>query len=35
MIEKGEIGMPPRVPKNYHDAKKLVTEDCIRPSASQ
>jgi hypothetical protein len=23
----------PGVPKNYPDAKKLVTEDCIRPIA--
>jgi hypothetical protein len=23
--------MPPGVPTNYPDAKKLVTEDCIRP----
>jgi hypothetical protein len=32
-IEKGEPGMPPDVPKNYPDAKKLVTEDCIKPLA--
>jgi len=32
-IEKGEPVMPPGVPKNYPDAKKLVTEDCIRPDA--
>src|SRR6185503_15814157 len=32
-IEKGEPVMPPGVPKNYPDAKKLVTEDCIRPAA--
>jgi hypothetical protein len=31
-IEKGEPVMPPGVPKNYPDAKKLVTEDCIRPA---
>jgi hypothetical protein len=31
-IEKGEPVMPPGVPKNYPDAKKLVTEDCIEPS---
>ena len=31
-IEKKEAVIPPGVPKNYHDAKKLVTEDCIRPS---
>ena len=29
-IEKGEPVMPPGVPKNYPDAKKLVTEDCIQ-----
>jgi len=32
-IEKGEPVMPPGVPRNYPDAKKLVTEDCIRPGA--
>ncbi len=32
-IEQGEPVMPPGVPKNYPDAKKLVTEDCIKPSA--
>jgi len=31
-IEKGEPVMPPGVPKNYPDAKKLVTEDCIKPT---
>lgn len=31
-IEKGEPVMPPGVPKNYPDAKKLVTEDCIQPA---
>ncbi len=31
-IERGESGMPPGVPKNYPDAKKLVTDDCIRPA---
>ena len=31
-IEKGETVMPPGVPKNYPDAKKLVTEDCIKPA---
>ena len=31
-IEKGEPVMPPGVPKNYPDAKKLVTEDSIRPA---
>ena len=30
-IEKCEPVMPPGVPKNYPDANKLVTEDCIRP----
>lgn len=30
-IETGEPVMPPGVPKNYPDAKKLVTADCIRP----
>jgi hypothetical protein len=30
-IEKGEPVTAPGVPKNYPDAKKLVTEDCIRP----
>jgi hypothetical protein len=32
-IEKKEPVMPPGVPKNYPDAKKLVTEDCIKPAA--
>ena len=31
-IEKGEPVTAPGVPKNYPDAKKLVTEDCIRPA---
>ena len=31
-IEKGEAVVAPGVPKNYPDAKKLVTEDCIRPA---
>jgi hypothetical protein len=31
-IEKGEPVMPPGVPKNYPDAKRLVTEECIRPA---
>ena len=31
-IQKGEPVMPPGVPKNYPDAKKLGTEDCIRPA---
>ena len=30
-IEKGEPVTAPGVPKNYPDANKLVTEDCIRP----
>jgi len=30
-IEKGEPVAVPGVPKNYPDAKKLVTDDCIRP----
>ena len=30
-IEKGEPVTAPDVPKLYPDAKKLVTEDCIRP----
>ena len=30
-IEKGEPVTAPGVPKNYPDAKKLVTEDCIKP----
>jgi len=29
-IEKGEPVMPPGVPHNYPDAKKLVTHDCIK-----
>ena len=32
-IEKGEPVTAPGVPKNYPDPKKLVTEDCIKPSA--
>jgi hypothetical protein len=31
-IEKGEPVTAPGVPKNYPDAKKLVTEDCIQPA---
>ena len=31
-IERGESVTAPGVPKNFPDAKKLVTEDCIRPS---
>jgi len=30
-IERGEPVTAPGVPKNYPDAKKLVTEDCIKP----
>jgi hypothetical protein len=30
-IENGEPVTAPGVPKNYPDAKKLVTEDCIQP----
>ena len=30
-IEKGEAVVSPGIPKNYPDAKKMVTEDCIRP----
>ncbi|HEX7571349.1 MAG TPA: DNA methyltransferase [Verrucomicrobiae bacterium] len=30
-IEKGEAVTAPGVPKNYPDAKKLITEDCLRP----
>ena len=29
-IEKREAVVSPGIPKNYPDAKKLVTEDCIR-----
>jgi hypothetical protein len=31
-IERGEPVTAPGVPKNYPDAKKLVTEDCIKPA---
>jgi len=31
-IEKGKPVMPPGVPKNYPDAKKPVTDDCIKPA---
>ena len=34
-IENGEPVIAPGVPKNYPDAKKLVTEDCIRPTRPQ
>lgn len=30
-IEKGSPVTAPGVPKNYPEAKKLVTEDCIQP----
>ena len=32
--QEGEPVTAPGVPKNYPDAKKLVTEDCIRPSVA-
>jgi len=32
-IAQGEPVTAPGVPKHYPDAKKLVTEDCIRPRA--
>ena len=32
-IEKGETVTAPGVPKKYPGAKKLVTEDCIKPNA--
>jgi hypothetical protein len=31
-IEQGSPVTAPGVPKNYPDAKKLVTEDCIKPT---
>ena len=31
-IERCESVTSPGVPKNYPDPKKLVTEDCIKPS---
>jgi hypothetical protein len=31
-IERGEPVTAPGVPKNYPDAKQLVTEDCIKPT---
>jgi hypothetical protein len=34
-IEKGEPVTAPGVPKNYPDAKKLVTEDCIKPASEK
>ena len=30
-IEKGDPVTAPGVPENYTDAKRLVTEDCIKP----
>lgn len=30
-IENGSPVTAPGVPQNYPDAKKLVTEDCIKP----
>ena len=33
-IEKGEEVVPPGVPAKYPDAKKFVTEDCIRPTTA-
>ena len=33
-IEKGEPVTAPGVPQNYPDAKKLVTEDCIKPATA-
>jgi len=33
-LERSEPVTAPGVPKNYPDAKKLVTEDCIKPSAA-
>ena len=32
-IEKASPVTAPGVPKNYPDAKRLVTEDCIRPAS--
>jgi hypothetical protein len=32
-LERGEPVTAPGVPKNYPDSAKLVTEDCIKPSA--
>jgi hypothetical protein len=34
-IEKAEPVTAPGVPKNYPDAKKLVTEDCIQPDVTK
>ena len=33
-IEKGEPVTAPGVPENYPDAKKLVTEDCIKAAST-
>jgi hypothetical protein len=33
-IEKGEPVTAPGVPKNYPDANKLVTDDCIKPATA-
>jgi hypothetical protein len=33
-IERGESVTAPGVPQNYPDAKRVVTEDCIRPQSS-
>jgi len=33
-IEQGELVTAPGVPKNYPEAKKLVTEDCLKPTAT-
>jgi hypothetical protein len=33
-VENGEPATSPGVPTNYPDAKKLVTEDCIQPTAT-
>ena len=32
-IEKGEPVTAPGVPKNYPEAKNLMTEDCIKPQS--
>jgi hypothetical protein len=34
-IGKGEPVTAPGVPRNYPDAQKLVTEDCIRPTVAR
>ena len=33
-IAKSDAVVAPGVPRNYPDAKKLVTEDCIQPKAT-